>query len=341
MTEAPASPLVSVLVPAYQEERTLERAIRSTLRQSMGNLEVLVVDDGSTDETLTVARALAAADPRVRVLPSPVNTGPAATRNRGLDAARGTWIALLDADDVWLPQRLEQLLAASADVDIVCDDVLLVDAIALERGEVTGVRVLPWLGLALTQPRLLELEEFIRYDLGYLKPVLRRSAVEQAQLRYRPELRVSEDFSFAVVALAKGLTWRQLPQPYYCYRRGEASLSSGPTTIARQQDEVVRSLLSVPQVAASPGAVCALRRHERRACAALAYHGVRAAAKGKDVRRLLALVQADPDVPWLLLEKAWRRAWLVGRRWQLRADRLPQDSVAAVREAWGPTGAHT
>ena len=95
------SRLVTVIVPAYQAEAYLEDALRSALTQTHRELEVVVVDDGSTDRTAEIA----AAHP-VRLLRQP-NGGPAAARNAGLAAARGAFIAILDADDVWPAERLQ------------------------------------------------------------------------------------------------------------------------------------------------------------------------------------------------------------------------------------------
>lgn len=328
-------PIVSVLIPAYQAERSLERAVRSALAQSVTQIEVLVLDDASTDATVAIARRLAAEDPRVHVLTSAVNAGPAARRNYGLDTANGTWVALLDADDAWLPDRLHHLLAGASGADIVCDDVLMVDAAALAHGGVRAVRVLPWLGLRLPAPRLLGLSEFISYDLGYLKPMLRRSALIEHDVRWSVELRVAEDFAFGVVALASGLTWRQLPGAYYCYRRGQPSLSSGPTTIAEHQDVVVPSLLAVPEVAASPEAVRALRRHARRARATLVYYQLRPLVRERAAGRLGAELAQRPVIVRLLVEKLARRARLSVMRRLLRPERLPEHAVSAVRQLWG------
>lgn len=331
-------PTVSVLVPAYQAERTLEMAVRSALQQTFDDLEVLVLDDASMDGTLAVAHALAEQDRRVRVLPSSRNLGVAATRNRGLDIARGTWVALLDADDAWLPSRLESLLAVSSDVHVVCDDVLILDVGALARGEVSGVRVLPWLGVHLNGPRLLGLEEFVAHDLGYLKPVLRRRALDERGLRYWPEVRVAEDFAFAVLALASGLTWRQVPEAYYCYRRGEPSLSSGPRSVAEQHRAMLPALLAVPEIAASPSAVRALRRHGERARATLAYRDlVQGLTRERAAGRLVTLLR-QPGTVLLMIAKMVRRGWLTVRRRQLHANRLPEDSVEAVRRVWGLVG---
>jgi glycosyltransferase involved in cell wall biosynthesis len=93
------APLVSVIVPVFNSEQFIVPAIQSALRQTYRNLEVIVVDDGSTDQTAELIAAEAASDPRVRIIRQP-NSGVAAARNRGVAAARGEFIAPLDADDL-------------------------------------------------------------------------------------------------------------------------------------------------------------------------------------------------------------------------------------------------
>lgn len=105
-----AAPRVSVILPAYNRARTLPRALHSVLAQDDGQLEVIVADDASTDDTPQLMARLA--DPRVRYLRLPVNGGPAAARNAALDVARGEYIAFQDSDDEWLPLKLEKQLAA-------------------------------------------------------------------------------------------------------------------------------------------------------------------------------------------------------------------------------------
>ncbi|MFL6334929.1 MAG: glycosyltransferase family 2 protein [Pyrinomonadaceae bacterium] len=115
--------LVSVIMPAYNSGRYLAESVRSVQAQTFGGWELVVVDDGSADDTGEVARRLAAADVRVRYVRRP-NGGQAAARNTGLGAARGALVAFLDADDLWLPEKLEAQLEVMerTGVDLVYTD---------------------------------------------------------------------------------------------------------------------------------------------------------------------------------------------------------------------------
>jgi glycosyltransferase involved in cell wall biosynthesis len=109
------SPKVSVVIPAYNAAPCIHRAVDSVLGQTFADFELLVVDDGSSDDTLSV---IARYGDRLRALPQR-NSGPAAARNRGLGAACGEYVAFLDADDHWLPEKLErqvQLMERRPDV---------------------------------------------------------------------------------------------------------------------------------------------------------------------------------------------------------------------------------
>jgi glycosyltransferase involved in cell wall biosynthesis len=126
------TPLVSVIIPAYNCARYLERALESVRAQRYpaDRLEIIVVDDGSTDRSPMVAAEYADRDPRVIALRQP-NAGPAAARNRGIDAARGKLIAFLDADDTWAPDKLAEqaaLFARDPGLGLVHCGVRFVDA---------------------------------------------------------------------------------------------------------------------------------------------------------------------------------------------------------------------
>jgi glycosyltransferase involved in cell wall biosynthesis len=100
---------VSAIIPLYNKERSIARAINSALAQSHPDFELIVVDDGSTDESAKVVRAIS--DPRVRLV-AQSNQGPGAARNRGAAETRGDYLAFLDADDEWMPEFLQKSLSA-------------------------------------------------------------------------------------------------------------------------------------------------------------------------------------------------------------------------------------
>jgi glycosyltransferase involved in cell wall biosynthesis len=106
-----SAPTVSVVIPTRNRRQMLARTLRTVLVQRDTDLEVLVVDEGSTDGTVDLLRELG--DPRVRVLRNEAPQGVAAARNRGLLEAAGTWVALLDDDDLWSPDKLRGQLDAA------------------------------------------------------------------------------------------------------------------------------------------------------------------------------------------------------------------------------------
>jgi glycosyltransferase involved in cell wall biosynthesis len=125
MTRSP--PTVSVVIPAYNAGKLVRRVLESVLAQTYGDFEVLVVDDGSSDDTGTIARSFE--DARVRYVQHERNLGAAAARNTGIRLAKGRYIAFLDSDDTWLPEKLEHQLAIMRQTDsrvgALCTDFLL------------------------------------------------------------------------------------------------------------------------------------------------------------------------------------------------------------------------
>lgn len=121
MMENSSNPLVSVVMPAYNMERYIEEAIRSVQAQTMEDWELIVVDDCSADGTCAIVEEMAKKDSRIRLLRNEKNMGVARTRNRGLDASRGSYVALMDSDDLWVPHKLEKQLALAQEekADIV------------------------------------------------------------------------------------------------------------------------------------------------------------------------------------------------------------------------------
>ena len=100
--------LVSIIMPAYNCEKYVAEAINSILAQTYRNWELLVLDDGSKDNTLRLIKEFSQKDSRIKALSNGKNMGVSATRNRGIEIASGEWIAFLDSDDVWKPEKLEK-----------------------------------------------------------------------------------------------------------------------------------------------------------------------------------------------------------------------------------------
>lgn len=102
-----AEPLVSVIMPVFNAEKTLRKSVDSVLRQTFATLELVLIDDCSHDRSGTIMREYAEADPRVKIVSQTANAGVAEARNAGLRAASGSHVAFLDSDDWWDPRKLE------------------------------------------------------------------------------------------------------------------------------------------------------------------------------------------------------------------------------------------
>ena len=218
---------VSFAVACYNAGDYLEPAIRSVLAQEDIALEVLVVDDGSSDDSRAVAQRLAQEDARVIPLRTPRNSGPAGARNIALDAMRGQWYAILDADDLILPDRSRRLLALAAkrSADMVADNLI-------QFGE--GVEEESMFDLAPPgSDALLDLDRYFadsrlfgpKPSPGYLKPMIRRDTMRSADLRYNEDLQIGEDDELVIRALSSGLRYAVCDYAGYYYRKHDASIS--------------------------------------------------------------------------------------------------------------------
>lgn len=227
---------VSVIIAAFNVSKQISRAIESAQQQTGVDLEIIVVDDGSTDGTCDVVRQMASSDARIQLIEAKVNAGPSAARNLAFAACSKDWIAILDADDAWKPERLVELIAFAHThrADVVADNQIFYDeALQLETGlgfsqaqEVQSLTVAAFLDSDMAGLRL---------PFGMLKPVIRREKL--AQLGYRPELRFAEDFVFGIELLLNGLRYLVSPEAYYIYTApvGKVSgiVSTGSRTEAR------------------------------------------------------------------------------------------------------------
>jgi glycosyltransferase involved in cell wall biosynthesis len=195
------NPLVSVVIPVFNGERFLREAVQSVLDQQYAPLEIIIVDDGSTDGTATVARSLPAT---VRYLHQP-NQGPAAARNRGIEQAQGGLIAFADADDLWPPAKLElQLpyLINDPGVEIVMGRVQLLSE--------TGLT-----------------ESAFSVNLGCA--VIRKSVFDRVGL-FDETMRYSEDVDWFMRARESGAAIMTIDAVTLFYRQHEQNMTRGKST---------------------------------------------------------------------------------------------------------------
>lgn len=200
---------ICVVIAAKDASPTIARAVRSALNEPEV-AEVFVIDDGSSDATGATAQTADDGSNRLRVVHFEQNRGPAAARNHAIAASSAPLIAVLDADDFFLPGRFRHLLSLS-DWDFVADNIAFIDERRAEDVD---------LAVAEFQPAsmLIDTARFIegnisrrgnaRGETGFLKPVMRRDFLERNSLRYREDLRLGEDYDLYLRALTKGARYR-------------------------------------------------------------------------------------------------------------------------------------
>ncbi len=216
---------VSIVIAAWNAQDFILNAINSALSQKGVSVEVLVVDDASSDSTCTVVESVK--DPRVKLLRSEKNGGPGAARNIGFATAQGTWIAVLDSDDVMHESRLTNMLSAAP----VTADVLIDNFCELNSD---GVISKPFYSSSNLPLGDLSLSFLIKTNLifssvkstGYVKPLFKNEFVKAKGVKYWPEVRIGEDYYFLASCLASGANAQVLDQAGYIYTIRDGSISS-------------------------------------------------------------------------------------------------------------------
>ena len=199
--------MISVIVPVYNGEKTIERCVRSILAQKDTQLELLLIDDGSVDNTFALCQMMAREDNRIRLFRQK-NTGVSAARNRGLENAGGSFVTFVDADDLLPPGALTALAGgAGSGADFV------IGSHCLFRG--------PWKRIVSHRDSD-DISSLMSLMCGKL---YRRSLLEEAGLRFRVDLHYGEDtvFNLRYAALAGKI--QVLPQVVYLCRMGGVASS--------------------------------------------------------------------------------------------------------------------
>lgn len=213
---------VSVLIPAHDAEKHLAASIESAIAQTYRPLEIIVVNDGSTDSTADVARNFGG---RVVYVEQP-NRGPAAARNAGLHAATGTLIALLDSDDLWMPERVDrcvEILERRPEIGFVTSDAYLIeDGIKTAKRCYGDRRRYPF---PTDEDR--QLEEIARRNFLFVGVVFHRSLVERCR-GFDERIWGAEDYDLWTRFLLSGARAAFVNEPLGWYRRDPNSLSASP-----------------------------------------------------------------------------------------------------------------
>lgn len=320
-------PLASVIMPAYNAERFLREAVDSALAQTWPHLEVVLVDDGSTDGTLELAKEFARRDPRVRVF-TQENAGVGAARNRGITEARGEYIAPLDADDVWFPEKLARQIGALESKGERWGMAYCWSKSINEAGEVTEP-LSHW-------PVEGDIFEALVYRnvIGNASvPLFRASVLRETGLyRTRAEqggAQGCEDWDLTIRVAAKALA-AEVPEYLVGYRQIPGTMSSNFSRMAASYEYSVSDLRKN-----HPGLPKSLLRWSAGHFYMYLLNTCYAAGKYAECFRLLGqLIQADPAM--IFSPTIYRIVLMCGCRSILGRNFLRRNNSARTAEGWNP-----
>lgn len=228
-------PTVTVIIAAHNAEQYLLHAVRSVLKQTFQDWEIIIVDDASSDETGTVINSIN--DNRLRVISLPVNVGPSQARNIGWEHASGEYLAFLDADDVWLPDKLAVQLQVMSDPDIgmcYCDGLIHQTATG-NKFPISARISIPdrcsFIYILREQPSILPSGILIRRDL-----------FAEAG-RFDPQIRFMEDWEFCLRA-ARITKIAFIPQVLFEYRVHSENTSHKTSLKEEHYGRILKKLIN-------------------------------------------------------------------------------------------------
>ena len=316
------NPEVSIIIPTYNSEAYIRQALESIFNQTYVNFEVILVDDASEDSTLEIARNFR--DTRLKIISNRQNRGVSHGRNCGIAIAKGSWIALLDSDDWYAPQRLEKLLlvAKQENADMVADDLHLI------RDKPSGMASLrefqPWSTLLqennqqTSSPKVISAVDFVKSDrpnpinkkrnwsLGYIKPLIRREFLIEHHIKYNETIRVGEDYILYLECLRQQARLILVPQAYYYYRTRVTSLSARSATayLAESCDIAQFFVRQEAEIAEDSHLLPVLQENITIYQNRLAYHHVLETIKQKNIGRTIRQILVRPYTLKLLVKKS-------------------------------------
>lgn len=253
---------VCIIIAAKDSSDTIGKAIASALRET-AVAEVVVVDDGSADDTSGAARAADDGSGRLRVIRFDVNRGPSAARNAAIEASTSPFIGILDADDFFFSGRFAPMLA-EGDWDLIADNIGFIHHDPSKPIEPERFHA---------RSRKLTLTEFVegnisrrgmrRGEIGFLKPIMRREFLDRHGLRYNEDLRLGEDYDLYLRALAHGARYKVIDHcGYAAVVRADSLSGRHRTEDLRKLYEAERAVRLTPRLL-MPEQKAVVLKHER------------------------------------------------------------------------------
>jgi len=229
--------LVSIVMPAYNAEKYIEEAIRSVLMQTYMHWELIVIDDGSTDNTRSIIDTFK--DKRIHVI-SQENAGVSVARNRGLDIANGKYITFLDADDVLPKESLETRVyfLDNHQVDMVHGGVSVRDSTLQIQQKI----YFPFMDIGLFK-KILHLNNKLFFNPCYM---IKRESIEQ--IRFKDGMSHCEDILFLLELVSKKLTYKSVDATVYIYRVSKVSAMNNMSGLIQGYDDLLGSITKIQQV---------------------------------------------------------------------------------------------
>jgi succinoglycan biosynthesis protein ExoO len=306
----PEAVSVSIIIPAYNAAGTLSRALQSALDQTLRDIEVIVVDDASKDDTWNVITVWLQRDARLRAIRNKHNRGKSVGMNRAIALARGAWLAVLDADDWYERDRLATLLSVGKKwrADLVADNQFFYD------GGADAVIGTAW--PEGTHDWFLNFDDFLKgsntydtFNFGMLKPMVRKTFLENTGLTYEHRARNGQDFFYLLQFYLLGGRAVVTDRALYIYTQPFGAISQCWSHAGRRRYDfqavynVNQMHLATAAMTATPRQMRHLKRRNRRLRALENYYTAKDALQDRRVAAATSIFLRHPEI----LSYAFRR----------------------------------
>jgi len=310
---------ISVLVPAYGTAAYIAETLQSALGQTVSDCEVIVINDGDPD-TVALEAAIAPYRDRIVYLSKP-NGGLSSARNFGLRKARGRYIALLDSDDIWEPDFLEQLLARMESNPHI--GLVFTNATFFGSGGLVGKHYYEVFPKPLLESGQISLQKLLNREIQiFVSLLLRRELLDSAG-HFDEGLRASEDFDMWLRLAKAGVHFSYVDQPLVRYRIRETSLSADATGLYRSLCQVYKKMIGSPDMTSAEQEAAQVGLAKTEALIAL-LTGRKAVQEGDWATAIRELEVSNrhfhtPKVAWTVaLLRIWPAVFGIAARWYLR-----------------------